>query len=378
MKRPGSLIIRWASKGSSVRGAERLDRLGAERQVRDEVAVHDVEVDPVGAGRHDPPDRVGRGCPGRRRGCSRRSGAAGLSAAGGHVPHPAGDRLVAPLAAQGARRTRDHEPLATARHGGRRRLARPLRGELTACGADLLAAVAADRGRDAGRAEGRARTRSITGIGLACQGVWATGFIGMRLTWAWSPRSRSAIAVGVGGGVVHAADHRDLVADPPARRARRGRGRPRRPRRPASAGSAGRARRAAASRAAWSETASVNCGPSAVSRRMPGTTPEVDTVMCRAPRPNRRGIVERLDRREDPVEVEQRLAHAHEHDVREALAVARPGAARRCRTWSTISAVSRSRAKPSSPVAQNGQPTAQPAWLEMHSVCRSRDPARAG
>ena len=28
--------------------------------------------------------------------------------------------------------------------------------------------------------------------------------------------------------------------------------------------------------------------------------------------------------------------------------------------------------KPSSPVAQNGQPTAQPAWLEMHSVCRSR------
>ena len=30
------------------------------------------------------------------------------------------------------------------------------------------------------------------------------------------------------------------------------------------------------------------------------------------------------------------------------------------RTWSTISAVSRSRSKPSSPVAQNGQPTAQP------------------
>ena len=48
------------------------------------------------------------------------------------------------------------------------------------------------------------------------------------------------------------------------------------------------------------------------------------------------------------------------------------------RTWSTISAISRSRPKPSSPVAQNGQPTAQPAWLEMHSVCRSRDPGRAG
>ena len=48
------------------------------------------------------------------------------------------------------------------------------------------------------------------------------------------------------------------------------------------------------------------------------------------------------------------------------------------RTWSTISATSRSRPNPSSPVAQNGQPTAQPAWLEMHSVCRSREPGRAG
>ena len=33
---------------------------------------------------------------------------------------------------------------------------------------------------------------------------------------------------------------------------------------------------------------------------------------------------------------------------------------------------------PSSPVAQNGQPTAQPAWDEMHSVWRSRLSARAG
>ena len=48
------------------------------------------------------------------------------------------------------------------------------------------------------------------------------------------------------------------------------------------------------------------------------------------------------------------------------------------RTWSTISAVSRSRSIPSSPVAQNGQPTAQPAWELMHSVWRSRESARAG
>ena len=39
--------------------AQVLDGLRAERQVRDEVGVHDVEVDPVGPGRLDPPDGVG-------------------------------------------------------------------------------------------------------------------------------------------------------------------------------------------------------------------------------------------------------------------------------------------------------------------------------
>ena len=48
--------------------------------------------------------------------------------------------------------------------------------------------------------------------------------------------------------------------------------------------------------------------------------------MCRAPSPNRARIVERLDRREHPVQVEQRLAHAHEHDVRQALPVGREAA----------------------------------------------------
>ena len=95
--------------------------------------------------------------------------------------------------------------------------------------------------------------------------------------------------------------------------------------------------------------------------------------MCRAPSPNRRAVVERLDRGQHPVEVEQRLAHPHEHDVGQPLAVPRASRRDASRTWSTISATSRSRPNPSSPVAQNGQPTAQPAWLEMHSVCRSRD-----
>ena len=51
---------------------------------------------------------------------------------------------------------------------------------------------------------------------------------------------------------------------------------------------------------------------------------------------------------------------------------------RQKRAWSTISAVERSRHRPSSPVAQNGHPTAQPAWLERHSVVRSRRGPRAG
>ena len=51
--------------------------------------------------------------------------------------------------------------------------------------------------------------------------------------------------------------------------------------------------------------------------------------MCRAPEPEPARIVQRVDRGEHPVEVEQRLAHPHEHDVREPLAVARRAGARR-------------------------------------------------
>ena len=123
-------------------------------------------------------------------------------------------------------------------------------------------------------------------------------------------------------------------------------GRRRRPPRPASAGSAARARRGARSRAAWSETASVNCGPSAVSRRIPGTTPRGRDRDVARPEAEPRPVVQRRDGLEDAVEVEQRLAHAHEHDVRQPLV--RRQASRRAalRTWSRISAVSRSRSKP--------------------------------
>ena len=43
--------------------------------------------------------------------------------------------------------------------------------------------------------------------------------------------------------------------------------------------------------------------------------------MWRAPSPNRRAVVERLDGGQDAVEVEQRLAHPHEHDVGQPAAV---------------------------------------------------------
>ena len=49
--------------------------------------------------------------------------------------------------------------------------------------------------------------------------------------------------------------------------------------------------------------------------------------MARA-EPEAARIVERLDRRQHPVEVEQRLAHAHEHDVGEVAAVGREPALR--------------------------------------------------
>ena len=59
-KRPGSLDHQVGVERQLGPRPEVLDRLGAERQVRDEVGVHDVEVDPVGAGRLDAPDGVGQ------------------------------------------------------------------------------------------------------------------------------------------------------------------------------------------------------------------------------------------------------------------------------------------------------------------------------
>jgi len=82
---------------------------------------------------------------------------------------------------------------------------------------------------------------------------------------------------------------------------------------------------------------------------------------------------------EDAVQVEEGLAHAHEHDIGQSpvLAPARR-APRRKRTWSTISADT-SRSRPRNPARRsrrNGQPDPRKGrpGSRMHNVCRSREP----
>ena len=143
------------------------------------MGVHDVEMDPVGPGATDAPDGVGEVAPGRHRGCWRRPARGRLPSL---VPTPAGtgSSLRSPRSAAALSAL---EALAPAGYGRRRWLPGPLCGELPAGGTDLLASIAADGRLDPGLAEGRCEG-SMTGIGLACHGVWATGFIGIRLTWA--------------------------------------------------------------------------------------------------------------------------------------------------------------------------------------------------
>ena len=57
-RRCGLSTMRWTSSGKAVLVFEELDEPGAEGQVGDEVAVHDVDVDEVGPGRLDQPDGV--------------------------------------------------------------------------------------------------------------------------------------------------------------------------------------------------------------------------------------------------------------------------------------------------------------------------------
>jgi hypothetical protein len=59
---------------------------------------------------------------------------------------------------------------------------------------------------------------------------------------------------------------------------------------------------------------------------------------------------------------------------------ASPAASRRCMTvtWRRISPTVSCRRKPAWPVAQKGQPSAHPAWVEMHTVARAARPLVRG
>ena len=185
---------------------------GAEREVRDEVAVHDVEVDPVGA-------RLLRRVGPRRRGSTRSASrmlAATLArpvaiATPPSRPAPA-RRLRSPRSASALATI---EPLAASGDGRRRRLARALGRQLAARGPDLLAAVAPDGRADPGvpqrRGEALDDRHRARGPGRVGDRVHRDE-IDMRVVAAQQVGHRLGVEV----GVVHPADHRDLVADPPA------------------------------------------------------------------------------------------------------------------------------------------------------------------
>ena len=163
----------------------RLIVVAAERQVRHELAVHDVEVDPVGAGLDGAADLAGRGWRGRRRGCSRRCGAAAIGrltpCGRAASPRPvasrrrrsAADAGAAP-AARAALAARGRPPRSRPRGGSRRRGDAPgRRSARPPCSAaswpqaapDLLATVAPDRHPDPGRAEARREAPRCAGTG---------------------------------------------------------------------------------------------------------------------------------------------------------------------------------------------------------------------
>ena len=116
--------------------------------------------------------------------------------------------------------------------------------------------------------------------------------------------------------------------------------------------------------------------PDAASCSMPGATPLVETVIRRALMPAS-AVSTRSDSR-----VAATLASGSPIPMY-TMWVTGP-MPRRCsaldaaRTWSTISAAVQLRRNPMWPVAQKGQPTAQPTWLLTHTVERRRESARAG
>ena len=212
----GSLIIRWASSGSFGPRPDALDHLRAEGQVRDEVAVHDVDVDAVGALLLRPTDAVGHV---RVVGVEDADGDRGRGRRPSLTPPPRpATGSCAALAAEGVGALVDR----AGRGAGRRppAAARPARSAASWPHAAPiswprlrrivvwiagLASVAANALDDVVGAGGPRRVGDGVHRDEVDVGVVAAEEVGHRL--------------GVDRRVVHAADHRRLVAHAPAGRA---------------------------------------------------------------------------------------------------------------------------------------------------------------
>ena len=125
---------------------------------------------------------------------------------------------------------------------------------------------------------------------------------------------------------------------------------------------------------------------SAPARAIFGTTPEVESVMRRLEMREPLAVGDDAMRVAHRLEIVERLAHAHHHDVgdqpvafgRQSLRLARaraprksPSRSRATITWPTISPAVRLRTRRCVPVWQNEQLSVQPTWLETQSVPRS-------
>ena len=106
-----------------------------------------------------------------------------------------------------------------------------------------------------------------------------------------------------------------------------------------------------------------------------GTTPEVERVIRRRemPMPSPSAMIDSASL--DVVEIVERLAHAHEHDVGDEPAAGprrrwaiRPSRSRAIITWPTISPAVELRTSFCVPVWQNVQFSVQPTWRETQSA----------
>ena len=225
----------------------------------------------------------------------------------------------------------------------------------------------------------RARTRRTNSrsaaFGLASHSLPGVGFSGMTLTCTSGPeRAVQPLAQKICPPrlVVDVADQRIFDRHPPARSRRRSTAPPQGLRSTFHRLLTGTSVSRSSSSGACSDSASVTLrsfvGQFADRRGQP------DRRHRHRPRRDPETVRRRGDdaphRCQHPVVVRQRLAHPHEHDIRQPAVVASRRSTAAARTCSRISAVDRLRVSPPWPVAQNGHAMPQPACDEMHTVLR--------